>query len=669
MPAVGRAEPPRLVVILVVDQMRGDYIDDYGAAWRHGLRRLVDEGARFKDAAYPYLNTVTCVGHASISTGTVPAVHGIVLNTWWDCKARPPGEVSCTDDPANPDVSLDGREVKGGHSAWRLLVPSFGEALRQAHEGQSKVVTLSLKPRSAIMLAGHKADAVVWFDDGSWASSKAYGGGQVPFVRQFVAAHPVEQGFGRTWERRLPEAQYRYADDAPGEHGIEGWGRTFPHVIEADRGSAAANRRGYEHWESSPFADAYLGQLAAAAVRDMKLGQRGVTDYLGVSFSTLDLVGHNYGPRSHEVQDVLAGLDETMGRLFDELDRLVGKGQYVVALSADHGVATLPEQMVPEGQNAGRVANQEVRDTAEGAIREALGGPGPYVADAEYTDLYLQPGVIERLQSTSGAIERVRGAILGVPGVADVLVGSRLDAKRLPEERILAAAALSHFPARSGDLVILPKPNWFFVEKRQRPEDAGGTTHGTSHPYDARVPVVFMGAGIAPGTYLRSRRADRHRPDAGPALRPRAPQRHGTRARDRSARHQYWPCQQRDAPVSADTEFGRRVIAVIRRIPTRPHRELWRRRRARGTPAGGSRGGQHPPRHAGTRPPGAPGGGRAGSARGLRREPAAQAGAAGQRGGRRARHADRALANHPLAPQREAPGRPRRAGDRARRFG
>src|SRR4051812_6281687 len=456
VPGAARAEPPRLVVILVVDQMRGDYIDDYGAQWRHGLRRLVDEGARFKDAAYPYLNTVTCVGHASISTGTVPAVHGIVLNTWWDRDATPPGDVNCTDDPNSPDITLDGRTVNGGHSARRLLVPSFGEALRRAHEHQSKVVTISLKPRSAIMLAGHSADAVVWFDDGSWATSRAFSNGTVPFVRRVVGEHPVEQDLGRTWERRLPEGQYRYKDDAPGEHAIEGWGRTFPHVIEADAGSLAKNGRAYEQWESSPFADAYLGQLAAAAVRDMKLGQRGVTDYLGVSFSTLDLVGHNYGPRSHEVQDVLAGLDETMGRLFDELDRSVGRGQYVVALSADHGVAVVPEQLRAEGLDAGRVSNKDIGTRAERAIAAALGGPGPYVARPEYTDLYLQPGVIERLRAQPALLARVQAAIRETPGVADVLVGADLDAHNLPSDRILAAAALSHYPGRSGDLVVLP---------------------------------------------------------------------------------------------------------------------------------------------------------------------------------------------------------------------
>ena len=305
LPSVALADPPRLVVVLVVDQMRNDYIDDYGQNWTKGLRRLVQEGARFKNAAYPYLNTVTCVGHASIATGTVPAFHGIVLNSWWQ---DPKGVVNCTDDGTR-DVSLDGGTVPDiGHGAANLLVPTFGETLRKAHDGRSRVVTLSLKPRSAIMLAGHSADAVVWFDDGSWASSLAYGPGPVPFVQQYAAAHPVKGDFGRTWERRLAPDRYRYADDAPGESAIRGWTRTFPHAIAAG-GSPSGDQLAYDQWEATPFADAYLGGLATAAVRDMKLGQRGVTDYLGVSFSTLDHVGHNYGPRSHEVQDVLAGLD------------------------------------------------------------------------------------------------------------------------------------------------------------------------------------------------------------------------------------------------------------------------------------------------------------------------------------------------------------------------
>jgi len=494
IPSSARADPPKLVVILVVDQMRNDYIDDYGGHWTKGLKRLVTEGARFRDAAYPYLNTVTCAGHASIGTGTIPAVHGIVLNAWWDRDSQK--MVSCTDDPRTPDISMDERPVPGGHSPARLLVPSFAETLWRAESEKPRVVTMSLKPRSAIMLAGHRADAAIWFDAPSWASSSAFTKGPIPFLQRFVAAHPVQRDIGRTWERRLPAADYRYTDDAVGEQPVAEWGRTFPHPIGKPGGPA--DNRFYEEWEASPYADAYLGEMAAAAVEDLRLGQRSATDFLGVSFSTLDLVGHNYGPRSHEVQDVLAALDETLGRLFGILDAKVGKGQYVVAFSADHGVATIPEQLAVDGTAAGRVSINALSARIEATMVEAFGAPGPYVARLEYTYLYLRPGVMDRLKARPDVLDRVKRAITSTPGIAGVLVASDLDAAHPPTDPVARAAALNQYGPRSADLVVLPALNFFFVQGDGPPT---GTTHGTAHPYDQRVPVLFYGAGIKAGTY------------------------------------------------------------------------------------------------------------------------------------------------------------------------
>jgi arylsulfatase A-like enzyme len=198
------------------------------------------------------------------------------------------------------------------------------------------------------------------------------------------------------------------------------------------------------------------------------------------------------------VQDVLAGLDDTIGRLLDVLDRTVGRERYVVALSADHGVATIPEQLAGDGTSAGRVSLNDLTRRAEAAIAQSLEAPGPYVARVEYTYLYLRPGVIDRLRARPGALERVKAAIAAARGIAGVLVGADLDFRHPSPDRVTEAAALSQYPPRSGDLILLPALNWFFV---QGDGMAGGTTHGTAHPYDARVPVLFYGAGIRPGTY------------------------------------------------------------------------------------------------------------------------------------------------------------------------
>jgi predicted AlkP superfamily pyrophosphatase or phosphodiesterase len=423
----------------------------------------------------------------------VPAVHGVLLNEWWDREAGK--AVSCTADPSSPTVSADGHTVAGGsHSAARLLVPTLAETLRSIGQGRSRSVTLSLKPRSAIMLAGHEADAVVWFGGSGWASSAAYTKAPLPWVQRFVAAHPVERDNGKQWTRRLPADAYRYVDDGVGERPIAGWTTSFPHPI----GEAGQSiERFYDQWEVSPYADAYLGELAAAAITDLKLGRGKGTDFLGVSFSSLDLVGHNFGPRSHEVQDMLAALDDTVGRLLDVLDKKVGRGRYVVALSADHGVACIPEQLKQDRIDAGRVVMDGVSGEVNKVVADAF-GPGTYVASLVYTNLYFKPGVFDRVRAEAGLLEKIRAAILAHPGVDGVLLGPDLDYRKPSDtDPIARAAAFSHYAARAGDLIILPKLNWFFSAANGSP----AATHGTAHPYDARVPLLLMGKPFVPGTY------------------------------------------------------------------------------------------------------------------------------------------------------------------------
>src|SRR5438552_2412347 len=203
----GRPTPPKLVVIVVVDQLWAGYLDQFKPYWKDGFRRLIDRGAWFRNAAYPYLNTVTCVGHATISTGAFPPVHGMILNGWWDRDLRK--TVACTEDPATPLVSY-GAATAGGESPMRLLAPTFSDELRAKESGGASIVTFSMKPRSAIGLAGHKATAVTWFgDNGAWATSAAYPA-PVPFVRDYIAAHPVEKDFGASWTKMLRDADYAY---------------------------------------------------------------------------------------------------------------------------------------------------------------------------------------------------------------------------------------------------------------------------------------------------------------------------------------------------------------------------------------------------------------------------------------------------------------------------
>src|SRR2546422_3567094 len=293
---------PKLVVLLVVDQMRGDYVDKFLFQWTGGLKRLVEEGAWFRDAAYPYAATETCVGHATISTGAFPATHGIVANAWWDRKEQK--MVTCTSDPdpSVKNIGYAGATPKGADTAWHMAVPSFAEELKFQTNGVTRIVTFSLKARAAITMAGHKADAATWFDGGAWVTSSPYG--TLPFIEEQAKSHPAKADFGKTWSLSLPSA-YWYGEKALGAVPPVGWDLTFPHPLRGKSGVGEADPDFYNQWASSPYADTALTELAEKTVDALNLGKAAGTDFLAVSYSTVDYVGHEFGPRSREIQDIL----------------------------------------------------------------------------------------------------------------------------------------------------------------------------------------------------------------------------------------------------------------------------------------------------------------------------------------------------------------------------
>ncbi|MGH9174362.1 MAG: alkaline phosphatase family protein, partial [Vicinamibacterales bacterium] len=279
---------PKLLVIIVVDQMRFDYLDRYAKFAQRGLKRLVTEGAVFERAAYPYATTVTCAGHATIATGSVPATHGIISNEWW---SRADGRrILCTDDAGATSLPYLGAPEKGSHSARRLRVPTLGDRLRAANQ-DARVVTLSMKPRSAIMLGGHSGTAVTWFVDAThgWATSSAYSTHAMPEVQAFIAANPIERDRTEIWNP-INAASFAGVDNAPGERPKRGWTATFPHPLAGAPGTPEGQF--FELWKCSPYANHYLAAMAVAQARSFRLGQRDAVDLLGISFSGLDCVGH-----------------------------------------------------------------------------------------------------------------------------------------------------------------------------------------------------------------------------------------------------------------------------------------------------------------------------------------------------------------------------------------
>jgi predicted AlkP superfamily pyrophosphatase or phosphodiesterase len=488
--AEARPERPRLVVFISVDQFRRDYVERYGGRWTAGLARLVREGAFYEHSAYPYFHTITCAGHATMSTGVYPASHGLPLNAWWDRKAG--RDVPCTDDSGVKAIGhrAGPKAPTGGHSAHLLRAPTLADVLRQQLNPTPRVVSLSIKPRSAIMLAGQAGDAVVWYTpDGGPTTSTAYAASPIPFVSKFAQRNPTPRELTGEWQRLLPEDAYQHEDDGVGEHPPDGWTNTFPHPLTQTR----SDGRVMSYWQSTPAADTFMGRLAMAAVDELKLGQERL-DYLAISFSELDTTGHAFGPESHEVQDVLLRLDRTMGDLLDHLDAKVGKGRYVVALTGDHGVAPLPERLKSQGQDAGRVNLKPLVIELDAAL-SARWGKATYVSKISYTDIYFAAGVYDRIEKDPAAMAEVVAIIERTPGVAKAIRRDQIEAAPTPaDDPVLVALRLSRVPDRSGDMFLVPRPYWI--------TNLTGTTHGSPQPYDRQVPVLLFGSNIKPGRYL-----------------------------------------------------------------------------------------------------------------------------------------------------------------------
>jgi predicted AlkP superfamily pyrophosphatase or phosphodiesterase len=488
--AQGSDRRPKLIVLLMVDQMRGDYIDRFQRQWTGGLHRLLTNGAWFRQADYPYLDTVTCAGHASVGTGTMPSTHGMVMNSWWDRAKKV--EMPCTADARAVPISY-GKAVAGvGDSAATLRTSTLSDELRAQMQPATHIIAFSLKARAAIPMAGHRPDAVVWFDDsGTFVTSTAFTHAPVTAVADYIHRHPVEGDFNKVWDRSLPTPAYSYEDTAIGAHPQPTMTATFPHSLKGT--SSVPDRPFYDRWQESPFADEYLARMALDVATHMRVGQGQSTDMIAISFSTLDKVGHDYGPDSHEIQDVLVRLDRTLGEFLSGLDRSVGAGNYLVALSADHGVSPIAERQRSRGLDGGRIAPVTLAQSADQTLQRVF-GPGKYVSRVVNGDMYLAAGVFDRLLANPAALASVRRSLTDIPGIAAVFTRDRIAAKQVSREPLGQRVMNSFDPERSGDLIVVVKPYWTIR--------TDGTGHGSPYGFDTRVPIVLMGKGIVPGEHL-----------------------------------------------------------------------------------------------------------------------------------------------------------------------
>ncbi|HEY6324287.1 MAG TPA: alkaline phosphatase family protein [Thermoanaerobaculia bacterium] len=517
--------PPRLVVVISIDQFRADYLTRFADLWLPGVgvagapgqempgkvggfRYLMERGAYFTDARHDHYPLFTGPGHAVLLTGAPPYKSGIVGNSWFD---RELGRRRyCVGDDASPLVgaaaTADARGAAGtgpsrsGVSPATLRVSTVGDELKMATGGRAKVWGLALKDRAAVLMAGRMADGALWFDDesGAWISSRFYrpDGTLPPWVAAWNAERHADAWFGKQWTLSVPAAALARVWTPGGRWAAapSALGAGFPHRV--DGGGARPGKDFYNAFASTPFGNDFTLDMARELIRREELGRGEVPDLLAINLSSNDYVGHAYGPDSPEVLDAAVRTDRQLADFFAFLDQAVpgGLGGVLLAVTADHGVAPVPGAAREAKLPAGAFDEEAAAAAAERALQAAY-GPGKWVTALVEANLYLDLAALDAHQVQHAAAEDVAAAAVGrLPGIAAAYGRTRILEGRLPRTDVGDRIERSFHPRLSGDVVLVSEPFWV-------PGKLSGTTHGSPYAYDTHVPLLLAGPGIRPGRY------------------------------------------------------------------------------------------------------------------------------------------------------------------------
>jgi predicted AlkP superfamily pyrophosphatase or phosphodiesterase len=479
---------PKLVVVIVIDQFRADYLQRFRPNFSPGgFNLFLRRGATFTEAAYQHAVTLTCPGHAVVLSGAYADVNGIIANQWYDPASG--RQEYCAGDTAVTLIGVSG----DGRSPKNLIGSTVGDELKQATGGRSRVITIAGKDRSAIMLGGHRADGAYWMVDSLFVTSTHYMKALPDWVRRFNASGSVKSYAGKSWGRLLPRAAYSFIgpDDVAAEENIGGMGRIFPHPLAPDTSS-----RFFDAFASSPFQNEVLFQFARAAVINERMGDDADPDLLGISLSANDLIGHAFGPNSHEVMDVTVRTDRLLQDFFTFLNQRLGLRNVLVVLTADHGVAPMPETVQDLNVGAARLNPTRIANAVEAGLRSEYGAApaGGWMAYMAQPWIYLNVKALnERGISIEDAERTARAAAQTVPEVHQAFTATELGL--LQKTAMASGPAFSFYPARSGNVYYELKP---YIVPGDTPT---GTTHGSPWSYDTRVPLLWLGASVRQGTY------------------------------------------------------------------------------------------------------------------------------------------------------------------------
>lgn len=481
---------PKLVVGIMLDQMRWDYLYRYydNYADDGGFKRLLSQGYSCENTLIPYAQTVTAVGHSSVYTGSVPAFTGIIANKWYDKKKG--REVYCTEDDSVNLLSgaLNSRPM----SPKNLWVTTVGDELRLATNFKSKVIGVAIKDRASILPSGHSANGAFWYDDknGNWVTSTYYMEELPKWVKDFNNRNLVDSFYRLNWNTLLPLYNYTQSsgDNKSYERPYNAESTTtFPHQLDNQVG------KDYKLMRATPYGNTFTLMMAKEALINENLGQRGETDFLNVSLSSTDVIGHMYGPNSVEIEDVYRRVDRDLGDFFAELDSRIGEGNYLVFLTADHGGAHIPG-FLNENKLPGQAVGSMVEELNEVVFQKF--GVKDFVTDEYAYQIYLDENKLDDSKMSMKELQRFIIDYLNNKDEVYLAFDTRdYLTVNLPVD-ILERFRRGFNPKLSGDIQVILKPGSFFGEQV-------GTNHGLWYPYDSHIPLIFYGWKIKPGQLNR----------------------------------------------------------------------------------------------------------------------------------------------------------------------
>lgn len=479
-----KIEKPKLVVGIVVDQMRFDYLYRFNPYFgKNGINRLMNEGSNFTFAHFNYSPTNTAPGHASIFTGTTPFFHGIIGNDWYD-KVRSK-MIYCVNDTSVRSVGSHDQE--GEMSPKNLLATTITDQLKLSNNNASKVISISMKNRGAILPGGHCADAAYWYDlkTGDIITSSYYMTALPLWVEDFNNRKLVLKYLSKGWKLSLPESDYliSFPDESKYEKDVFREGKTtFPHHF-----NRLNENEKYDAFETTPFGNNIVQEFAKAALVNEKLGQGDETDFITISFSSTDHVGHDYGTFSYETQDTYIKLDSLISDLLLTLDKHVGKGNYLLFLTADHGGLETPGMLKERRLPTRELNNKKFLDSLKSfALRNF--GDEKLIENHSNRQIYFNRFVIKKKNLNIHEVEQRFADYLRdtFPVIASINKSDDLQ-KQIPSRESSNPILNGFNPAVSGDITYSLQPGYLpnFVDK--------GTTHSTAYSYDTHVPLLFYG--------------------------------------------------------------------------------------------------------------------------------------------------------------------------------